>query len=231
MNQALLQATLWRGEGIDLSVAVNLSPVLLDHADLLEEISNLQQCHGIPAEHVMLEVTEGTLLRNFAVALGVLTRLRLRGFGLSLDDYGIGFSSMHQLARIPFTELKIDRAFVHGAHERESLRVILRSALDLAKQLGIEAVAEGVEEIEDWRLLQQYGCTLAQGWLLGKAMPGEQFAEWLKAHLARRPELREQAFPEESQADDDTAPLRKLPAEEESAVERDIAQRDSGHDP
>lgn len=231
MNQALLQAAQWRGEGIDLSVAINLSPVLLDRADLTEEISNLQQCHGISPDHVMLEVTEGTLLRNFAVALGVLTRLRLRGFGLSLDDYGIGFSSMQQLARIPFTELKIDRTFVHGAHERESLQVILRSALDLAKQLGIETVAEGVEKIEDWRLLQQHGCTLAQGWLLGKAMPGEQFAEWLKAHLARRPELREQAVSEESQADDDTAPLRKRSADEELSVGKDIAQSDSGHDP
>jgi EAL domain-containing protein (putative c-di-GMP-specific phosphodiesterase class I) len=189
LNQALLQAAAWSGEGLELRVAVNLSPVLLNRAQLVEEISELQQCHGVPPDRIVLEVTESTLLGELAVALGVLTRLRLRGFRLSLDDYGTGFSSMQQLARIPFTELKIDRSFVHGAHDRESLRVILRSALDLAGKLGIETVAEGLETMPDWRLLREYGCTLAQGWLLAKAMPAERFAPWLKTHLARRPVL------------------------------------------
>ena len=81
--------------------------------------------------HLGTEITETSLLRELSVALAVLTRLRLRGFGLSLDDYGTGFSSMQQLARIPFTELKIDRSFVHGVHERESVQVMLRSALDM----------------------------------------------------------------------------------------------------
>ncbi|MGH8259957.1 MAG: EAL domain-containing response regulator [Steroidobacteraceae bacterium] len=190
LNQSMLQASMWKAQGLDLSVSINLSPLLLDRADLVEQISGLQQCHGVPAERIVLEVTETSLMRELAVALGVLTRLRLRGFGLSLDDYGTGFSSLQQLARIPFTELKIDRSFVHGAHERESLKVILHSALELARNLGIETVAEGVETLNDWRLLQQYGCTLAQGWLLAKPMPGEQFEGWLKAHLGRRPELR-----------------------------------------
>ena len=189
MNQALLQSASWSAEGIDLRVAINLSPALLNRAELVDEICDLQQCHGVPANRIVLEVTESTLLGELAVALSVLTRLRLRGFRLSLDDYGTGFSSMQQLARIPFTELKIDRSFVHGAHDRDSLKVILRSALDLAGKLGIETVAEGVESMSDWRLLREYGCTLAQGWLLGKAMPADRFEAWLKRHLARRPVL------------------------------------------
>jgi len=189
MDAALRQTALWNHHGLDLSIAINLSPILLERGELVQEISELQQQHGLRPDQIVLEVTEGSLLHDLAIALGVLTRLRLRGFRLSLDDYGTGFSSMQQLARIPFTELKIDRTFVHGAHQRESLQVILRSALEMASQLGIETVAEGVECLQDWRLLRQYGCKLAQGWLLAKAMPGTQLEGWLPSLQRRRPEL------------------------------------------
>ena len=189
MEAAMRQTALWSRHGLDLSIAINLSPTLLERGELLQEISDLQQRHGLRADQIVLEVTESSLLRDIASALGVLTRLRLRGFRLSLDDYGTGFSSMQQLARIPFTELKIDRTFVHGAHERDSLQVLLRSALEMASQLGIETVAEGVECLQDWRLLRQYGCKLAQGWLLAKAMPGADLEGWLPTLQRRRPEL------------------------------------------
>ncbi|HVS76603.1 MAG TPA: EAL domain-containing response regulator [Steroidobacteraceae bacterium] len=189
MDAAMRQTALWSRHGLDLSIAINLSPILLERGELVQEISELQQRHGLRADQIVLEVTESSLLRDLAIALGVLTRLRLRGFRLSLDDYGTGFSSMQQLARIPFTELKIDRTFVHGAHERDSLQVILRSALEMASQLGIETVAEGVESLQDWRLLRQYGCKLAQGWLLAKAMPGAELEGWLPTLQRRRPEL------------------------------------------
>ncbi len=190
MNAAMLQTAMWNAEGMDLSVAINLSPLLLDRPDLLQEISGLQQCYDLRAERVVLEITETSLLRELSVALAVLTRLRLRGFGLSLDDYGTGFSSMQQLARIPFTELKIDRSFVHGVHERESVQVMLRSALEMAKRLGLNTVAEGVESVEDLWLLQEYGCNFVQGWLMGKAMPAAELAQWTKGYAERRQELR-----------------------------------------
>jgi len=189
MDLAMAQAALWSRHGLDLSIAVNLSPLLLNRPDLVQEISELQCRHRLRAEQVVLEVTESTLLREVAIALGVLTRLRLRGFRLSLDDYGTGFSSMQQLTRIPFTELKIDRSFVHGASERESLQVILRSALDMASELGLETVAEGVESLEDWHLVRRYGCTMAQGWLLAKAMPGDRFEPWLQHLHTQRTKL------------------------------------------
>jgi EAL domain-containing protein (putative c-di-GMP-specific phosphodiesterase class I)/FixJ family two-component response regulator len=189
MDAAMRQTAIWNKHGLDLSIAINLSPILLERGELVQEISDLQQQHGLRAEQIVLEVTESSLLRDLAIALGVLTRLRLRGFRLSLDDYGTGFSSMQQLTRIPFTELKIDRTFVHGAHERDSLQVILRSALEMANQLGIETVAEGVESLQDWRLLRQYGCKLAQGWLLAKAMPGGELESWLPTLQRRRTEL------------------------------------------
>lgn len=189
MNAAMLQTAMWNAQGMDLSIAINLSPLLLDRPDLLQEISGLQQVYDLRAERVVLEITETSLLRELSVALAVLTRLRLRGFGLSLDDYGTGFSSMQQLARIPFTELKIDRSFVHGVHERESVQVMLRSALEMAKRLGLNTVAEGVESVEDLWLLQEYGCTFVQGWLMGKAMPAAELADWSKGHAERRREL------------------------------------------
>ncbi len=186
MNQALFQTAVWNMYGLDLSIAINVSPLLLNRSELLDEIASLQQTHEVPAENIVLEVTETSLVRELGVALGLLTRLRLRGFGVSLDDYGTGFSSMQQLARIPFTELKIDRSFVHGAHARESLQVILRSALELANELGLSTVAEGIENMEDWRLLQEYGCSLGQGWLIAKSMSADEFVPWMKKHEAHK---------------------------------------------
>jgi len=185
MNQAMLQAAAWKARGLSLPVAINLSPLLLEHSHLAQEISSLQQSHGLEADEVVLEITESSLVSGLGVAMGVLARLRLRGFGLSIDDYGTGFSSMQQLARIPFTELKIDRSFVRGAYERENLQVILRSAIAMANELGLVTVAEGVESVEEWRLLHGYGCTHGQGWLIARAMPGAAIIPWLRAHRPR----------------------------------------------
>jgi len=124
------------------------------------------------------------------IALGALARLRLKGFGLSIDDYGTGFSSMQQLARIPFTELKIDRSFVHEASRRTNLRVILQSALDMSRKLGLVTVAEGIETLEDWKLVQACGCNVGQGYLIARPMPADEFPQWLKSHQARLPQLR-----------------------------------------
>jgi EAL domain-containing protein (putative c-di-GMP-specific phosphodiesterase class I) len=190
MNTAMLQTSAWHARGLHISVALNLSPQLLERSDLAREIFSLSQSHGLASDQVILEVTESSLVSQIGVALGVLARLRIKGFGLSIDDYGTGFSSMQQLARIPFTELKIDRSFVHHAPERESLQVILRSALDLANRLGLVAVAEGVETLEEWRLLQEFGCTMGQGWLIAKAMPAAEIGPWLRTHRNQRESLR-----------------------------------------
>jgi len=182
MAQALAQTAEWNAQGLKLSVAINLSPSLLERPSLVQEIEGLAAAHGVPAAQVMLEITESSVVDCMGSALGVLARLRLKGFGLSIDDYGTGFSSMQQLARIPFTELKIDRSFVHGAHHRNNLRVILQSALDMARQLDLVTVAEGIESIEDWRLLQECGCLIGQGYLIAKPMPASEIPQWLKRH-------------------------------------------------
>ena len=189
-GQALAQAARWNSHGLKLSMAINLSPRILEAPGIVQEIAALAESHRVAPGQVVLEITESSVVDCQGGALGALARLRLKGFGLSIDDYGTGFSSMQQLARVPFTEMKIDRSFVHGAHERTNLRVILESALGMARQLGLATVAEGIESLEDWRLLQQAGCQIGQGWLTAKAMPAGELLGWLRGHHARLPVLR-----------------------------------------
>jgi EAL domain-containing protein (putative c-di-GMP-specific phosphodiesterase class I) len=190
MEQVLRQVAIWNARGLELSIAVNISAQLLDLPDIVQEVSALLERHALPATQIILEITEGTAAARLGSALGVLARMRLKGFGLSIDDYGTGFSSMQQLARIPFTELKIDRSFVNGAHQRKNLRVILQSALDLARRLELVSVAEGIETMEDWRLLQEFGCMIGQGYLIAKPMPALVMPAWMKSHNSRLHELR-----------------------------------------
>jgi EAL domain-containing protein (putative c-di-GMP-specific phosphodiesterase class I) len=190
MSQALAQAARWNSHGLKLSIAINLSPKLLDASNLVEEICELLDEHGLSPEQVILEITESSLVDCRGKAFGVLTRLRLKGFGLSIDDYGTGFSSMQQLSRIPFTELKVDRSFVRGASTQKNLRVILHSALDMSRQLGLVTVAEGIETVEDWLLVQDGGCSVGQGYFIARPMPADEFPLWIRKHQTRLPELR-----------------------------------------
>ncbi len=189
-RQSFEQAAIWNARGLKLSVAVNLSPLLLNRPEFVTEVAELLNAHRLAAEQIVWEVTESSIVADLGMSLGTLARLRLKGFGLSIDDYGTGFASMQQLSRIPFTELKVDRSFVHGAHQREHLRVILQSALEMANRLKLTTVAEGVETMEDWRLLQASSCALGQGYLIARPMAGDALPGWLREHNARLAELR-----------------------------------------
>jgi len=190
--QVLARLAGWNARGLRWSVSINLSPSLLDDADLVPVIVEMVQRYGVAPAQIVFEITESSVASHLSVSLGVLARLRLKGFGLSIDDYGTGFSSMLQLARIPFTELKIDRSFVHGAHQRKRSRVLLQSALDMARQLGLVTVAEGIETIEDWLLLQSFDCCVGQGYLIARPMPAEDLPTWLQAHRERLCSLRQE---------------------------------------
>ncbi|SAI73213.1 two-component response regulator [Bordetella ansorpii] len=191
LEQSLRQLSIWNSRGLRLSIAVNLSPRLLDWPGLTQDLMRLVQHSEATPEQICFEITESSVVDSHSQARGLLARLRLRGFGLSIDDYGTGFSSMQQLTRIPFTELKIDRAFVRHSNERKNLRVILKSAIDMARQLGVVSVAEGIETMEEWRLLQQLGCHVGQGFFIGKPMTGAEVPRWMRRHAERIAELRE----------------------------------------
>jgi EAL domain-containing protein (putative c-di-GMP-specific phosphodiesterase class I)/ActR/RegA family two-component response regulator len=165
-------------------VSVNFSMNVITDLPVVERLCSLVREHQATPTQILIEVTESALARNTAHMLETLARLRIKGFGLSIDDFGTGYSSMQQLSRIAFTELKIDKSFVHGAASRRQLRNILESSLDLARKMNLKSVAEGVETPEDWQLLAELGCDVAQGYLIAKPMPAEQLWPWYDAWLA-----------------------------------------------
>ncbi len=162
------------GSNNRLKMSVNVSPLALTDTTAADRYQAIVQSHGISPEDVILEITESSVMADAARGLGLLARLRLKGFGLSIDDFGTGYSSLAQLAQVPFTELKIDKEFVHGAHAQPRRRAVVEASLDLARKLGLKAVAEGVETIEDWQMLAELGCDIAQGWLIGRPVPGSE---------------------------------------------------------
>lgn len=178
MELAFTQHNAWAERGLITPVAVNLSLSYLGQPNVADVINGLAARLAVPNGMVTLEVTESLVTTNLTYVLENLARLRMRGFGISIDDYGTGFSSMQQLARIPFTELKIDQSFVTGATNRPNLRVILESSLQLAHKLGLKAVAEGIEKDEEWALLKSLNCDVAQGYFIARPMPGEAVADW-----------------------------------------------------
>jgi EAL domain-containing protein (putative c-di-GMP-specific phosphodiesterase class I)/CheY-like chemotaxis protein len=153
-----------------LSMAVNISLTSLTDTTLASRITQVIRDAGVDPRYIILEVTETAAMTNVAHALENLARLRMRGFGLSIDDYGTGYSSMQQISRIAFSELKIDQTFVRGFAENEQLRIMVQSSIDLAHKLRIKCTAEGVETEYDWRALKGMRCDLAQGYFIAKPM-------------------------------------------------------------
>ena len=163
----------WQSRGIDLRISVNLSAADLADAAAADRIEHLVRQYGMPPDRVILELTESSAITDRVVGLGLLARLRLKGFGLSIDDFGTGYSSLAQLTQLPFTELKVDRSFVSGIERMPKNRATVAASIDLARRLGLDVVGEGVERSEEWATLAELGCTMAQGWLVSPAVPGE----------------------------------------------------------
>jgi EAL domain-containing protein (putative c-di-GMP-specific phosphodiesterase class I)/AmiR/NasT family two-component response regulator len=186
VEQVLQQLAEWQHAGLPaLTVSVNLSADDLADRDFVDKLAALVQKHGITPQSLIWEVTETMVMNHLSQSLANLGRLRLMGFGLAMDDYGIGYSSMQQLSRCPFTELKIDRVFVDGASKRPNRHVILESSIELGRRLGVTTVAEGVETVADWNLLRELGCDLAQGYLVAKPMPASEMIGWIKNNRVR----------------------------------------------
>jgi len=175
----------WRALGMDVTVSVNLSLVALSDTSLADALTRVVRACGLEPVHMILEITETAAMTNVAPALENLARLRMRGFGLAIDDYGAGFSSLQQLTRVPFTELKIDQCFVTGSPSDASSRTIVESSVEMASRLGIKSVAEGVESQTEWDLLKASGCDLAQGYFIGRPMSHNAFLAFCTADYGR----------------------------------------------
>jgi EAL domain-containing protein (putative c-di-GMP-specific phosphodiesterase class I)/FixJ family two-component response regulator len=185
LNQVLASLRHWRTRGLQPQVALNLSPCSLDDAGLADAIIDAVGRSGIAPRQLIFEVTESTMTAKIGDRTAALLRLRLRGFELSIDDYGTGFASLQQLSSLPFSELKIDRSFVSGAQRRGDLRTMLESSVEMARKLGLRTVAEGVESREDWELLVKLGCDVAQGYLISRPLSAAELPGAI-AKLGRR---------------------------------------------
>ncbi|MCH8106418.1 MAG: EAL domain-containing protein [Proteobacteria bacterium] len=176
---AIRHAAWLQQQGYNINVAINISVDSLSSLDWPDEMVKYVEASGLSPSNITLEITESRLIEHLSVALDILSRLSLKRFNLSIDDFGTGYSSMEQLQLIPFSELKIDRAFVTGAGQDSSARAILESSILLAKKLDITVVAEGVETQQDWELMLELGCDQVQGYYMARPMPINELVNWL----------------------------------------------------
>jgi EAL domain-containing protein (putative c-di-GMP-specific phosphodiesterase class I) len=180
LDEALRQTREWSDAGLGLSVSVNLSMRNLLDVDFPLQVEELLQKWGVDASLLELEITESTMLANPTRTKMVLEQLSALGIRLSIDDFGTGYSSLAYLRRLPIDEIKIDRSFVMGMDAEADDVAIVRSTIDLGRNLGLEVVAEGVETREIWDQLRALGCNTAQGYYLSRPVPAERLQEWLE---------------------------------------------------
>ncbi|PYD86523.1 MULTISPECIES: EAL domain-containing protein [Massilia] len=166
-------------QGIPVPISLNIAPETLAHPAFVRQIGAALERHKVLPDYITFELPESSVLNTNPDFIERLVRLRMMGFGLAIDDYGTGRSNLQLLARIPFTELKIDRSFVDGASKRRPLGTVLRSCLNLAHSLDRMSVAVGVETRQDWDFLQSLGCTYAQGYHIANPMEATAFPAWL----------------------------------------------------
>ncbi|EMJ89059.1 EAL domain-containing protein [Leptospira meyeri] len=167
-------------QGFNISISINLSLSSLTDTKLADKITRIILDSGIDPKYIILEITETAAMTEMAPALENLARLRMKGFGLSIDDYGTGYSSMQQIARIAFTELKIDQSFVREMATSNVSKVLINSSIDMATKLQMKSTAEGIETKKDWEQLQSMNCDLGQGYYIAKPMNFDDFLNFCK---------------------------------------------------
>jgi predicted signal transduction protein with EAL and GGDEF domain len=181
----LRQCRAWREQGFDVPMAVNLSMRDLHDPRLPALLAALLDSSGIAPAWLCLEITESAAMADPDQTLQILARLRQLGVGLAIDDFGTGYSSLSYLKRLPVQELKIDRGFVREIARNEDDLAIVRATIELGHSMGLEVVAEGVEDEAGWRLLDTLGCDLAQGYYMSRPLPAPALLPWLQEWRSR----------------------------------------------
>jgi diguanylate cyclase (GGDEF)-like protein/PAS domain S-box-containing protein len=180
LNAALCQARAWSDAGRGLSIAVNLSMRDLQDAGLPEMIAAALTHWGVQPAMLAVEITESTLMADPAQAMEIVRRIHAMGVSIAIDDFGTGYSSLAYLKRLAVNELKVDRSFVrHVASDSHDVAIV-RSTISLAHELGLQVVAEGIEDDATWDLLRRLGCDTAQGYLISKPLPVREFERWAR---------------------------------------------------
>lgn len=174
------QLAAWEAEGMPLAVAVNLSAQDINDPGLPGRIADCLARQGLSSAHLRLEITESAIMQDPEHASEQLTRLRETGLRIAVDDFGTGYSSLAQLKRLPVQELKIDKSFILRLAESPDDEIIVRSTIELAHNLGLEVVAEGVETPASRVLLEALGCDLLQGYLFSRPLPPDELLTWAR---------------------------------------------------
>ena len=185
INMAVTQSYKWKELGFKITISVNVSAENITSLTLPDHLTDLINDQGLDPKSIVLEITESALMGELKTSLDILTRLRMKGFGLSIDDFGTGNSSLVLLHRIPFTELKIDMSFVKYMDRDVDAYAIVETCVMLAHKLRMDVVAEGVENKKIRMSLKAMGCDIGQGYEIAKPMPAEQLTKWVlknKAH-------------------------------------------------
>jgi len=178
LDEALSQSKDWSRNDYTPRISVNISARTLEDLEFPEKLLRCLKDHGIESSRLAIELTETSVARDLRKSLDILTRLRIKGFVLSIDDFGTGYSSMLQLVQAPFTELKIDRAFVKTILVDTDCRSVVGASIKLAHELGMSVVAEGIESEHVWNVLKDLQCDEAQGFWIAKPMPGREITDW-----------------------------------------------------
>jgi diguanylate cyclase (GGDEF)-like protein len=177
LEQALAQCAIWRAAGSRIAMSVNVSSSNLLDPGFMDLVRASLRRHRVPAGALILEITETTIIRDFAACQSIIEELRGLGVGVSIDDFGSGFTSLAYLGSLPITELKLDRTFIGGLSTtgREQDLKLVRATIDLGHALGLLVVAEGIETLATLELLALLGCDRAQGYFTGRPVPAQEF--------------------------------------------------------
>jgi len=179
IDEALRQCRAWLDDGLQLMIAVNISARNLVDAGFPGQVAGLLERWEISPDLLEFEITESAMLTDPGRTKLILEQLSGMGIRLSIDDFGTGYSSLAYLKRLPVSEIKVDRSFVMSMDQDEDDATIVRSTIDLGRNLGLDVVAEGVENEQVWKRLRQLGCTVAQGYYLSRPVPAPELQAWL----------------------------------------------------
>ena len=180
LDMAIKRISLQQQQGFKLPLSVNVSASNIRSLELPEELKDIIQLHQLDPGMLTIEITESALMGELVTSLDILTRLRMKGFTLSIDDFGTGFSSLSQLHKVPFNELKVDKSFVMEMDTDPEAKSIVKTCIMLGHELNMTTVAEGVESEATLKMLKEMGCDVAQGFHISRPLSEDDFQNWIE---------------------------------------------------
>ena len=176
----------WAQSGVHINTSINLAVSSLNNLSLPNKLRDMVKSYGLSPKDFTLEITETGIMEKITSSSEVMARLRILGFGISIDDFGTGHSNLEHLRDYPFTEIKIDQSFIKQATTDNFARICVETGISLARQLGLKLVAEGVEDLASWNYVEDAGIDIVQGYYIARPMSGAAFLEWLNARQLAR---------------------------------------------